>query len=92
MLILLAIIPIIVAWIFLVKVSGYENKGMIYGASFNTEYASYLGLDPRLSFAKILDDWDFKYIRLIVDRSQDSLEAAAKVDIFLLQLLKVTIG
>ncbi len=64
MLILLAIIPIIVAWIFLVKVSGYENKGMIYGASFNTEYASYLGLDPRLSFVKILDDWDFKYIRL----------------------------
>lgn len=64
MYIILAIVPIVVAWIFLVKVSGYENKGMIYGASFNTEYASYLGLDPRLSFVKILDDWHFKHIRL----------------------------
>ena len=64
MLIILVIAPIIVVWIFLVKVSGYENKGMIYGASFNTEYAQYLGLDPRLSFVKILDNWHFKYIRL----------------------------
>lgn len=41
-----------------------HEKSMIYGVSFSTEYASYLGLDPRKAFAKILDNWQFKYIRL----------------------------
>ncbi len=64
MYVILVVAPIVVAWIFLVKFSGYQNKGMVYGASFNTEYASYLGLDPRAAFVKILDDWQFKYVRL----------------------------
>lgn len=53
-----------VAWIYLVKFSGDKNNRMIYGASFNAEYASYLGLDVKEAFNKILDEWQFKYIRL----------------------------
>jgi len=41
-----------------------REKSMIYGVSFNTEYAAYLGLNPRNAFTKILDDWQFKYLRL----------------------------
>ena len=41
-----------------------REKNMIYGASFNPEYTAYLGLDFKKAFNKILDDWNFKYIRL----------------------------
>jgi hypothetical protein len=41
-----------------------REKNMIYGVSFNPEYAAYLGLDFKKAFNKILDDWNFKYIRL----------------------------
>ncbi|HSR89550.1 MAG TPA: beta-galactosidase [Candidatus Udaeobacter sp.] len=37
---------------------------MIYGVSFNPEYGNYLGLDTKKSFLKIVDNWNFKYIRL----------------------------
>ena len=79
MYIILALAPLIVAWIFLVKVSGYENNQMIYGASFNTEYANYLGLDTKTAFTKILDDWRFKYIRLsaqwdLIEKEKDKYD------------------
>lgn len=49
----------------LVNPAGFKSqKNMIYGVSFNTEYAYYLGLDPKKVFDKILADWNFKYIRL----------------------------
>ncbi len=62
--IILIAILIAAAWIYLVKFYGFKNNRMIYGVSFNTEYASYLGLDVKESFNKILDEWQFKYIRL----------------------------
>ncbi|MFA5175151.1 MAG: beta-galactosidase [Patescibacteria group bacterium] len=37
---------------------------MIYGASFSSEHARYLGLEPKEVFKTILDEWNFKYIRL----------------------------
>ncbi len=62
--IIFAIAVIAAAWIYLIKFSGFKNNKMIYGVSFNTEYASFLGLNPRDSYIKILDNWQFKYIRL----------------------------
>jgi hypothetical protein len=41
-----------------------QQKNMIYGVSFNSEYAGYLGLDAKKVFTKILDEWNFRYIRL----------------------------
>lgn len=51
-------------WFYFIKFAGFKNNKMIYGVSFNTEYASFLGLSPRESYLKILDNWQFKYIRL----------------------------
>ncbi len=62
--IILLVIILTGVWIFFVKFYGYKNNNMIYGVSFNTEYAYYLGLNPRTAFQKILDDWQFKYVRL----------------------------
>lgn len=64
MLIILLLVAVAAIWVFLIKFSGYKDNNMIYGVSFNTEYALYLGLDIKESFNKILDDWHFKYIRL----------------------------
>ncbi len=64
MYIILAVVLIVVIWILLIKFFGYKNNKMVYGVSFNAEYASYLGLGPRMAFIKILDDWQFKYVRL----------------------------
>lgn len=64
MFIALATVVIVATWVCFIKFSGYKNNKMIYGISFNAEYASYLGLDPRVAFIKILDNWQFKYIRL----------------------------
>ncbi|TAN33093.1 hypothetical protein EPN28_03795 [Patescibacteria group bacterium] len=41
-----------------------KSKDMIYGVSFNPEYASYLGFEPKLILKTMLDEWRFKYIRL----------------------------
>lgn len=62
--IILAVAVIAAAWVYLIKFSGAKDNKMIYGVSFNTEYASFLGLNPQESFLKILDNWQFKYIRL----------------------------
>ncbi len=49
----------------IIKINNLKRSdAMIYGVSFNTEYAQYLGFDPRQVFNKILHDWNFKYIRL----------------------------
>lgn len=64
MFLILAAVLIVAVWVYLVKFAGYKNSNIVYGVSFNTEYAYYLGLDPRVAFTKILDDWKFKYIRL----------------------------
>ena len=47
------------------KLKDFKRNGpMIYGVSFNTEYAYYLGFDIKNIFNKILDEWNFRYIRL----------------------------
>ncbi len=40
------------------------NKEMIFGTSFSPAYARYLGLDAGQVYKTILDDWQFKYLRL----------------------------
>lgn len=37
---------------------------MIFGVSFSPQYARYLGLDMEKTYKTIIDDWQFKYIRL----------------------------
>jgi hypothetical protein len=37
---------------------------MIYGVTFNYEYAQFLGLDPRKVYEAVLDEWKFKHIRI----------------------------
>ena len=64
MLIILLLAALAAAWIFIVKFFGYANKNIIYGVSFNTEYANYLGLNHREAFGKIIGEWNFKYLRL----------------------------
>jgi hypothetical protein len=41
------------------------NTDMIYGVSFNSGYAAYLGLIPRQVYLTILDEWKFRHIRLM---------------------------
>jgi len=41
-----------------------KNENMIFGVSFNQEYAREMELDEKKVFESILDDWNFKYIRL----------------------------
>lgn len=43
----------------------FQTAPMIYGVSFNNEYAHYLGLDPHAVLEKILGDWKFKHVRLM---------------------------
>jgi hypothetical protein len=54
---------LIICWIVSFFI-GSKNKNMIYGVSFNSEYASYLKLDPKIVFGAILDNWKFRHIRL----------------------------
>jgi GH35 family endo-1,4-beta-xylanase len=44
--------------------SSQKNNNMILGVSFSPSYARYLGLDPTNTFKKIIDDWNFKYVRM----------------------------
>ena len=49
----------------LLVVDKYTTKQtMIFGVSFNTEFANYLGLDSKKVFAWLLDDAKFKHVRL----------------------------
>lgn len=41
-----------------------KSDSAIYGVAFDPGYAEYLGLDPKESFARIFDDFKFKYVRL----------------------------
>ncbi|MFH1292344.1 MAG: beta-galactosidase [bacterium] len=41
-----------------------KTSNMIYGVSFSPYYTEYLDLDYRQVYTAILDDWQFKYIRL----------------------------
>jgi hypothetical protein len=45
-------------------ISSKRNYEQIYGASFNAEYAAYLGFEPMDVFTTMLDDWGFRRIRL----------------------------
>lgn len=61
---LLLILIVLVVTIFIFVINNKKKTDVIYGVSFNTEYAQYLGLDPNETFIKILDDLRFKYIRI----------------------------
>lgn len=41
-----------------------KTQKTIWGVSFSPYYASYLGLDVEETFRVILDEWNFKYLRL----------------------------
>lgn len=77
---ILFLILVVVFFVVVIKLTAPKReKNMIYGASFNTEYASYLGLNPRIAFTKILDDWQFKYLRLtaqwnLIEKEKDKYD------------------
>lgn len=50
----------------------FKNKSMILGVSFSPEHAVYLKSDPRKVYTTILDEWNFRYIRL--SAQWDSME------------------
>ncbi|KKQ40883.1 MAG: hypothetical protein US58_C0011G0010 [Candidatus Magasanikbacteria bacterium GW2011_GWA2_37_8] len=60
--------PIILVLIFggvLLIIDKYtEKQKMVFGVSFNSEFATYLGFDPKQVFAWLLDDAKFKHVRL----------------------------
>ncbi len=40
------------------------SSRQIYGVSFSSDHARYLGLDPSAVYRTILNEWGFKYVRL----------------------------
>lgn len=62
--ILVIILAVFTFGLVVFKLKNKRSDSMIYGVSFNTEYANYLGFNPKDIFIKILDEWNFKYIRL----------------------------
>jgi hypothetical protein len=69
------IIAILVMGIVVMEIfSRHRNTNQIYGVSFNAEYAAYLGLDSDKVFQTILNEWNFKYIRL--SATWDEIEMA----------------
>jgi hypothetical protein len=60
--VLLAFITI--AWAWFIFFDSIHNKNMSYGFSFDPEYAGSLKLDPQEAFKTIINDWNFKYVRL----------------------------
>ncbi|MEK7161036.1 MAG: beta-galactosidase, partial [Patescibacteria group bacterium] len=62
--VILILAAVIAVFVLVIKSKSKREKNMIYGASFNSEYAAYLGLNPRDAFNKILGEWNFKRIRL----------------------------
>ncbi len=44
--------------------STLRNEKIILGASFSPEYTRYLGLDLKDTYKIVLDDWNFRYLRL----------------------------
>ncbi len=43
---------------------GLTRQPVVFGASFNSEYAYYLGVNPKQVFEKIIGEWNFPYVRL----------------------------
>lgn len=41
-----------------------DNKKPLYGVSYSFEQAGWFGLDPRSSYTKLLDEFDFDWVRL----------------------------
>jgi hypothetical protein len=61
----LVIIAVLALGIFILEmISRHRNTDQIYGVSFNSEYAVYLGLNSDKVFDTILNKWNFKYVRL----------------------------
>ena len=61
----LVIVAVLAVGIIVMEIySRHRNTDQIYGVSFNSEYAAYLGLNPDKVFDTILNKWNFKYIRL----------------------------
>ncbi len=65
----LKIVYIILGIFFLIGINFWylatlRNEKMILGASFSPEYTRYLGLDTKKTYKVILDDWNFRYLRL----------------------------
>lgn len=59
------IVIVLVAGIIVMEIySRHRNTDQIYGVSFNSEYAAYLGLNSDKVFDTILNKWNFKYVRL----------------------------
>ena len=58
----LAFITII--WTWFVIFDSIHNLHMSYGVSFDTEYAQSLGLDPKEVFGTLVNDWNFKQVRI----------------------------
>lgn len=51
-------------WYFSSEAANPKNEKIIFGVSFSTQYARYLGLDVPEVYKVILDDWKFRYLRL----------------------------
>ena len=64
LIIILILAAAIIVFVLVIKSKYKREKNMIYGATFNSEYAVYLGLNARDAFNKILGEWNFKHIRL----------------------------
>jgi hypothetical protein len=61
----IAIIIVCIVGFFAYTLHRFKRSGsMIYGVSFSTEYANYLGFDSRKVFNTIIYDWKFSYVRL----------------------------
>lgn len=64
LLIILILAAALMIFIFFIQAKSKREKNMIYGANFNSEYAEYLGLNTKETLSKILNEWNFKYLRL----------------------------
>ncbi|MDD2758200.1 MAG: beta-galactosidase [Patescibacteria group bacterium] len=66
MIVLIIILALLLIGVVIHFCTQKRNTAQIYGTNFNDEYAAFLGLDPHQTFATLLDDWGFRYIRLAV--------------------------
>ena len=65
MLLVLVIIICLYFIVFLVDKFGKPNRDVIFGVSYSPVYAEYLGFNYQDLYKKIVNDLDFKYIRLM---------------------------
>jgi hypothetical protein len=71
--IILVFILSLITLVALAHLINFKNSNMIWGVSFNAEYARYLGLDPQKVLHTILYDWGFREVRMSVQ--WDSIES-----------------